>query len=161
MLVWLGLIILFAAIPFLYVVFFGAPYVPTFERDLKTIFKTVELSKKSLVIDLGSGDGRLLVIAAKKGYRVIGYEINPILWLISLIRLRKYADAKVRLASMWRADVSGADLVFTFLATKYMPRLEKKLQIEMKKDSYFASYVFKLPNIEIVHKTENTHFYKF
>ncbi len=146
---------------FCFVVFFGAPYLPTFKKDLERIFRIVKIPTKSLVIDLGSGDGKMLVIAAKKGYRVIGYEINPILWLISNLRLFKYPNAKVKLKSLWRADVSDADLVFTFLLTKYMPKLEKKLQSEMKANSYFASYVFELPNIEVTKKTNNTHFYRF
>ena len=144
-----------------FITFVGAPYVPTFERDLVKILKEINLPKKALVIDLGSGDGKLLVLAAKKNYHVIGYELNPILWLITKIRLRKYPHATVRLKSLWRADVKDADLVFTFMATKFMPKLEKKLVSEMKPDSYFASYVFALPNIEVTKKTKNTHFYKF
>ena len=154
-------VIAFLASLFCYVVFFGAPYVPTFKRDLEKIFSEVSLPKNALIIDLGSGDGKLLVLAAKKGYRVVGYEINPILWFITKLRLLKYPEANVRLKSMWQADVSQADLVFTFLATKFMPKLEKKLKKEMKPGSYFASYVFELPSLEVTKKTTNTHFYRF
>ncbi len=146
---------------FCYVVFFGAPYVPTFKRDLEKIFSEVSLPKDALIIDMGSGDGKLLVLAAKKGYRVIGYEINPILWLITKARLYKYPKANVKLKSMWHADVSQADLVFTFLATRFMPKLEDKLKKEMKPGSYFASYVFELPSLAVTKKTTNTHFYRF
>ena len=146
---------------FCYVVFFGAPYVPTFKRDLEKIFSEVSLPKDALIIDMGSGDGKLLVLAAKRGYRVIGYEINPILWLITKARLYKYPKAKVKLKSMWHADVSQADLVFTFLATRFMPKLEDKLKKEMKPGSYFASYVFELPSLAVTKKTTNTHFYRF
>ena len=139
----------------------GAPYVPTFERDLLNIFTEIKLPKDALVYDLGSGDGKLLVLAAKKGYRVVGYELNPVLWLITKVRLKKYPNATVKLSSMWRADITKADLVFTFLATKFMPKMERKLQREMKPGSYFASYVFALPNISVTRKTKNTHFYKF
>lgn len=151
----------FILILFCFVVFFGAPYVPTRNQDLKKVFSDIKLPKNALVIDLGSGDGRLLYMAAQKGYSVIGYEINPVLWLTSSYRLKKFPNASVRLKSMWRADVSNADLVFTFLATKYMSKLEDKLQKEMKPGSYFASYVFALPNIKINRKNKNTHFYRF
>lgn len=144
-----------------FITFVGAPYVPTFERDLLKIFKEIHLAKDSLIIDLGSGDGKLLVLAAQKGYRVIGYELNPILWLITKVRLRSYPNATVKLKSLWRADVTKADLVFTFLATRFMPKMERKLQKQMKPGSYFASYVFELPNIEVTKKTKNTHFYQF
>ena len=146
---------------FCFVVFFGAPYVPTRRQDLIRVFQEVSLPKDALVIDLGSGDGKMLQIAARKGYKTIGYEINPILWLQSSIRLRRYTRAKVKLKSFWYADVSEADLVFTFLATRYMPKLEDKLEREMKPGSYFASYVFALPNLRVSHKNKNTHFYRF
>ena len=146
---------------FCFVVFFGAPYVPTRRQDLIRVFQEVSLPKDALVIDLGSGDGKMLQIAARKGYKTIGYEINPILWLQSSIRLRRYPRAKVKLKSFWYADVSEADLVFTFLATRYMPKLEDKLEREMKPGSYFASYVFALPNLKVSHKNKNTHFYRF
>ncbi len=151
----------FILILFCFVVFFGAPYVPTRNQDLKKVFSDIKLPKNALVIDLGSGDGRLLYMAAQKGYSVIGYEINPVLWLTSSYHLRKFPNASVQLKSMWRADVSKADLVFTFLATKYMSKLEDKLQKEMKPGSYFASYVFALPNIKVNCKNKNTHFYRF
>ncbi len=146
---------------FCFVAFFGAPYVPTFSKDLHQIFSTIKLKKQAKVIDLGSGDGRMLLIAAKKGYHAIGYELNPILWAVSKWRLRKYPNAKVRLGNFWSADVKDADLVFCFLATKYMPRLEKKLSKEMKQGSYFVSYAFELPNTKVIKKTTNTHYYKF
>ena len=153
----LGLVLML----FCFVVFFGAPYVPTRRQDLSKIFTEVSLPRGASIIDLGSGDGKLLIMAARKGYQVTGYEINPILWMTTWFRLRKYNNAHVKLKSFWRADVSQADLVFTFLATKYMSKLEKKLQKEMKPGSYFASYVFTLPNIKVIHKNKNTHFYKF
>ena len=144
-----------------YSIFFGAPYVPTNTKFLKKIFNEVKLSKNDLVIDLGSGDGRMVLLAAQKGYRAVGYEINPYLWLISLYRLRRYPNAKVKFKSFWRADISSADLVFTFLLTKHMQKLEEKLSNEMKPGSYFASFVFELPNTQIIYKNKNTHFFKF
>lgn len=146
---------------FCFVVFVGAPFVPTFSKDLKKIFDDIKLPKNSLIVDLGSGDGRLLVIAAKKGFRAIGYEINPILFIITKIRLLKYNNANVYLKNFWYADISKADLVFSFLATRYMPKLENKLLKELKAGSYFVSYAFELPNIKLIKKSKSAHYYKF
>ncbi len=140
--------------------FSGAPYVPTFTRDLKDIFSEVKLPKGALVIDLGSGDGRLLVLASQRGYRAIGYEINPILWVISVWRLRKYPNSRVYLKSLWRADVAKADLVFTFLNKVYASKLEKKLLAEMKSGSYFSSFGFAYGNLELIKKHRANHIYK-
>lgn len=142
------------------VVFSGAPYVPTFTRDLEDIFKEIDLPNGAEVVDLGSGDGRLLLIAAKKGYTAVGYEINPILWAISLWRLRKYPNAHAYLKSLWRADVRKADLVFTFLNKIYAGKLEKKLLAEMKPGSYFSSFGFAYGNLELIKKHRANHIYK-
>ena len=151
----------FLVLVFCFAVFFGAPYVPTRQLDVEEIFYNLKLSSKTKFVDLGSGDGKLVLYAAKKGIYATGYEINPILWVISSYRLRKYKNAKIRYANMWRADISDADVVFVFLATKYMKKLEKKLDLEFKHRSTLVSYVFELPTKKPYLKTKNTHYYKF
>lgn len=156
--VWsLGLLVLV----FCFAVFFGAPYVPTRQLDVEEIFNNLKLSEKTKFVDLGSGDGKLVLHAAKKGINATGYEINPVLWVISSYRLRGYKNANIKYANMWRADISSADVVFVFLATKYMKRLERKLSAEMGKDAILVSYVFELPNKKQYRKTKNAFYYKF
>lgn len=143
-------------------VFRGAPYLPTFSRDIEEIIAKCGLKAGDTLIDLGCGDGRVLVIAAKQGIKAIGYEINPIMWLISLIRIWPYRKmAKVRLANMWRADVRNADVVFVFLLDRLMSEMEDKLSSEMSRGAMVASYVFKFPSRKTVWKTHNAYGYKF
>ena len=156
--VWsLGLLVLV----FCFAVFFGAPYVPTRQLDVEEIFSNLTISKKTKFVDLGSGDGKLVLYAAKKGISATGYEINPILWAISRYRLRGYKNAKIKFANMWNADISSADVVFVFLATKYMSNLERKLSAEMNQGSILVSYVFELPQKKQYRKTKNAFYYKF
>lgn len=157
---WLGLAAIIVLLPFLVVVFMGAPYVPTHQKNIKDIFDSIKLPKGALVVDLGSGDGRLLVLAAQKGYSTVGYELNPFLVLISKWRLRKYPSAKVYIKDFWQADVGEADLVFTFLATKFMDKLNKNIVSRMKKGSYFASYAFEIPDVQLLHKKNSINMYK-
>lgn len=159
----IGLYLLgFLILVFCFAVLFGAPYVPTRYNDMKAIFDKIKpTSKDSVFVDLGSGDGKLVLYAASQGYTAVGYEINPILWLVSTLRLRNYPNASIRYADMWSADVSKADLVFCFLASKYMQKLETKLSKEMKKGSILASYVFELPSKKLSSKHSNTYFYRF
>jgi len=158
--VWLAAAAILILVPFLFVVFVGAPFVPTHNKNLETIFSSIRLPKDALVVDLGSGDGRLLRLAAQKGYRAVGYELNPILVLISRYRLRNYPEATVHLQNFWEADVTQANLVFTFLATKYMKKLNKIIVPQMKKGSYFASYAFEVPDLELLHKKQSVNMYK-
>ena len=156
--VWsLGLLVLI----FCFAVFFGAPYVPTRQVDVEEIFNNLVISKKTRFVDLGSGDGKLVLFAAKKGINATGYEINPILWAISSYRLRNYKNANIKYSNMWSADISSADVVFVFLATKYMSKLERKLNAEMSQDSILVSYVFKLHQKKQYRKTNNAFYYKF
>ncbi len=143
-------------------VFRGAPYLPTFSRDIEEIINQCNLKAGDRLVDLGSGDGKVLVAAAKRGIHATGYEINPILWLISSVRLWPYREiASVRLASMWRADVVKADVVFIFLLDRLMSKMEKKLSAEMGHGSIVASYVFKFSSRKEIWKTRNAYGYKF
>ncbi|HMS92041.1 MAG TPA: hypothetical protein PJ993_01000 [Candidatus Saccharibacteria bacterium] len=153
----IGLLILV----FCFAVFFGAPYVPTRQLDIEAIFEDIKPMGVSSFVDLGSGDGKLVLHAAKLGYNATGYEINPILWVISSYRIRNYKNARIVFRNMWSADVSKADLVFCFLASKYMQKLETKLSKEMHKGSTLASYVFELPSKKKSFKHNNTFFYRF
>ena len=73
-----------------FVIPFGAPFLPTMKKDRETALDLLDLKPGQLFIDLGSGDGSLLMLAAQKGLRAEGYEINPFLWLYSWLRTRRY-----------------------------------------------------------------------
>lgn len=139
----------------------GAPYLPTFQTEIDRLFKDTRLPKGALVIDLGSGDGRLLKTAAKKGYRAVGYEINPVLWLLSSWRLRKLKSAKVRFRSLWKADLTEADMVFIFGITRIMPGLEAKLKSELRPGSVVACNTFELKKTKQISHIGTLHIYKF
>lgn len=132
------------------IVFVGAPYVPTKSRDLQKILKATGLKKGELIVDLGSGDGRLLIEAAKSGYRAVGYELNPFLELLTWWRLRHYrAQADVRMVDFWKTDLpTDTKAVFVFLAAPFMKRLEIVIENEAKRlghDLVLVSYGFELP----------------
>ena len=141
--------------------FVGAPYVPSHQRDIKKLFDELNLRKGSTVVDLGCGDGKVLVEASRHGLKAIGYELNPFLYLIAKFRLRKYPKAKVVFANYWAADVSRADLVFIFSAAPFMDRLYKKLKNEIKPGGMVASYAFSFEGIKIYKKIEPVNIYKF
>ncbi len=155
---WLVMVVLSG---FLYAVFFGAPYVPAFGRDLDRLLNISKVGEGSRFVDLGSGDGKVLLAAAKRGAQVTGYEINPILWLLSLWRLRAYrGQAKVYLRSMWRADIAQADVVFLYLHTKWMDKMERKLKADGTSGTRVVSYVFEFSGLKQTHKTHNAYVYE-
>lgn len=155
---WLVIVVLSG---FLYAVFFGAPYVPTFGRDLEELLDSSKVGKGTTFVDLGSGDGKVLLAAAKRGAHVIGYEINPLLWVLSWWRLRNYRKrATIHLRSMWRADISGVDVAFLYLHTKWMAKMERKLKAEGKSGMRVVSYIFEFAGLKQTHATSNAFVYE-
>ena len=70
--------------------FFGAPFLPTLDNRTKDALDLLDLKPGDHLLELGSGDGRLLREAAKRGIRSTGYELNPLLVAYSQIKLWRY-----------------------------------------------------------------------
>ena len=157
--IWILLILLFLS--FGVIVFAGAPYVPSRKVDIKKMFDELNLRKSSLVIDLGCGDGKVLVEASKHGLKAKGYELNPFLYAIAKFRLREFPESEVVLGNYWTADISKASLVFVFSAAPFMDRLYTKLKNELKKGGLIASYAFSFEGVKIFKKIEPINIYKF
>ncbi|MBL8159794.1 class I SAM-dependent methyltransferase [Candidatus Saccharibacteria bacterium] len=110
----------------------GAPYVPTKRQGMAQALKLLDLPKGSTIVDIGSGDGRVLRFAAEHGYRAVGIELNPVLWWCSrLLSLRHGQNVQVELGNLWRwqlpAETRG---VFIFSAEVFTERLAAWLQAE-------------------------------
>ncbi len=114
-------------ISFSFVIFFGAPYLPTLSLQIDTALDLIDLKPEDTLLELGCGDGRVLIAAAKRGINCIAYEINPILLVISWLRTRRYKKLiKLRWGNFWVVKWPEADAIFVFLLEKYMEKLDKK-----------------------------------
>src|SRR5690242_20918611 len=111
-----------------WVVFRGAPYVPTHRKQVEQALDMLDVPEGSTLVDLGSGDGVFLKAAAMRGYHVVGYELNPLLCLISYIRCWEYRDrVRVRVRDFWLTPLPrDTRAVFVFLAGPYLRRLEDR-----------------------------------
>lgn len=141
----------------------GAFYYPTTNKKVKTIFDNIEISPKDTVIDLGSGDGRLLIAAAKLGAKAIGYELNPILvhqsrLLIKNLKLSKFIEIKAK--NFWHADLSQATVICVYQFPKYVARLEKILK-KSKRPITVISNDYPFPNQKPYLVKNKIYFYKF
>lgn len=157
--VWIFISVLFVF--FALIVLVGAPFVPTKQKEVVQIYNSIKLRKGSLVVDLGCGDGRILLEAAKRGYKAIGYELNPLLVVIAKYRLRKYPNADCKIGDYWLADISRAKMVFIFSAQPYMKRLSQKLIKELKPGAQVVSFGFSLPSRKITKKVGAANIYRF
>jgi len=156
------LIITLLLLGFVVAGFMGAPWVPARKNDVELMLDDVKLKKNELFVELGCGDGRLISAAVKRGARAIGYEINPLLWLIAVLRnWRQFPMAKIKLGNFWAKDVSNADVVMAFLMPKFMKKLELKTNAEMKTGARLVSYIFKLPSKKQFKQGAHWTIYKF
>src|SRR3989344_7553923 len=129
-----------------FVLIFGAPYLPTHKQQVDLSLSLLKLKKGQLMYELGCGDGRLLNAAAKQGYKAVGYEMNPIMYVWALLNTQHHRNlVEVKFGNFWKADLSNADGVYVFLLDRFMERLDKKLSSELKSGVMLASYTFKIP----------------
>ena len=106
------------------------PWVPTPDELVDKMLKMADVSLEDLVIDLGSGDGRTVVAAARLGARAIGVELEPN--LVELSR-RKATEAGVAdrttfvTADLFEFDLSPATVITMFLLPDLNFKLRPKL----------------------------------
>ena len=129
---WLFWLFALIVVGFGFVVFFGAPYVPSKKRELDEAFERLyPLSKKDVLVDIGSGDGIVLRRAAGRGARAIGFELNPMLVGLSRFFSRGNKKIQTRLANFWFTPLPDeTTIVYVFAVSRDIRRLSRKIQRE-------------------------------
>ena len=167
-----------AAIPFLTPAIrtHALPYVPATTKQIENVFKAVksfgvsknltkiEPSKNNLVklIDLGSGDGRIVFDAAKRGYHATGVELNAMLILYSKFKtLTSWKNTPdlhkpvFKRANFWNINMGEYDLIVVFGVQGMMRDLASKLKEEIKPDCLIVSCRFPISSFKSVYKLED------
>ena len=129
------------------VVFFGPPYLPTLRNQTNTALDLLDLKPGQTLLELGSGDGRVMRAAAARGLNVIGIELNPLLVLTSILVTWRYrSKVRVHWGSYWQVKWPDADAVFTFMIARQMATLDQRIQTWHKKKLQLASFAFAIPS---------------
>ncbi|HUY53231.1 MAG TPA: hypothetical protein VMV24_01495 [Candidatus Dormibacteraeota bacterium] len=106
----LALILIFG-----FVILFGAPFLPTLIKQIDPIFELLDLQEGQTLIELGSGDGRILYEAGKRGLNAIGFELNPILVVYSMVKTWRYRKkVKIIWGNYWKEKWPETDGIFVF-----------------------------------------------
>lgn len=128
-------------------IFSMAPFVPTSKARVRQLIDFAQIKTGETVIDLGCGDGRLLVAAAKQGANCIGYEISWVPYLWAKFNSRKYSDIKIIRSNFMKVDLSKADIVFAYLLPKKSyDKLRIKLQTELVGNAKVVVEAFSFKN---------------
>lgn len=158
--------LLFAVLMFYLMLAFltGAPFVPSNYPARHAMLRLAKIRPGMTVIDLGSGSGTLLFLAASAGATAIGYEINPFLVLWTRIRARFHPYGRlvrVYWRDFWKVDTSPADVIFVYLLPWRMARLQQKLDRELHGSAIIISNSFVFPDWKQVNSDEPAHVYAF
>ncbi len=147
----------------------GAPFVPSNNCDVEETLAKANLKKGQIFLELGSGDGRVILHAVTKYHlKGIGVEISPLLlWYSRLVaKLKKINYIEFRQENIYKTDLSKADVIYMFLMPEMLVKLSDKLKKETKRGALIISHGFKLPGFEkyllnkIQRKVFSSYFYK-
>lgn len=135
---------------FLLTVLFGAPYVPSQRRDVSLSFDNLyAVGPGDTLVDIGSGDGVVLREAARRGARAIGYEINPILAVVSRLLSRQQLGVEVRAANYMRSDLPpDTTIVYLFGESYHIAQVSRWIAgqvTKLQRPIYVMSYGFTMP----------------
>lgn len=143
-LIFLGVALL--AVGALYVIvpaLYGVPSVSTRAERIRKALQMAGLQAGETLYDLGCGNGRVLVIAAREfGARAVGIEIGPVQCLVSRLNARLNGvgpRVRVMRADFYRADLREADVVFVYLTSAQIPRLQAGLERQLRAGTRVAA----------------------
>jgi SAM-dependent methyltransferase len=140
------LIIVIVAIFILVPGLLGAPWFPTKNNTVRKMLSMAEINPNDVVYDLGSGDGRIILMAAKEFHaRSIGIEVNPLWvfwtrWRICRLNLEDHMDVVWK--DFFREDLGDADVVTLYLSQLTNDSLQRKLEKELKPGARVISNTF-------------------
>ena len=137
-------------------------YVPTPQEVVEAMLDVAKVGANDLVYDLGCGDGRIVVTAAKKyGARGVGIDIDP-------VRIKEANEnvasngvgdkVEIRQADLFETDLSQANVVTLYLLSSLNLKLRPKLWKELKVGSRVVSHAFNMDDWEPVSRAHGSRF---
>ena len=158
----LFLVVSLVLVCFAGVLLVGAPYLPTLKPQVIAALRLADLKPGQTLLELGCGDGKVLLAAARQGNKAIGYELNPIVATVAWLRTRKYRHlVQVKCANFWKVDWPPADAIFVFLLPRFMQKLDVKVVSYNTGQIKLVSFAFKIPGKKIDQEIDNVYLYKY
>ncbi|CAL9693865.1 unnamed protein product [Knipowitschia caucasica] len=125
------------------------PYIPASTSQVRNVM-TLLKGRKGSIVDLGSGDGRIVLEAYRHGFTpAVGFELNP--WLVYLSRFKAWRTGhhekvSYRREDFWKVDLSKCKNITVFLAPSVLSLLQKKLLAELPHDALVIAGRFPFPD---------------
>ena len=135
-----------------------APYVPSPPQVIRQMLILAQLKPREVFFDLGAGDGRAVIMAAKDfGARAVGVELREDLVKKALSTVYETGlQDRVTIVNgdMFNVDLTSADVVFLYLTTSANEKVKAKLETELKSGVRVVSHDYEIVGWKPV-KVEN------
>uniref|UniRef100_UPI00358FA626 ATP synthase subunit C lysine N-methyltransferase-like n=1 Tax=Myxine glutinosa TaxID=7769 RepID=UPI00358FA626 len=123
------------------------PFVPATDKQLANVLSLLR-GRRGRLADIGSGDGRIVIAAAKHGFQATGFELNP--WLVWYSRFRAYhqgvqSRARFHKVDLWKVNFAEYDNIVIFGVPQMMKDLARKLEGELKSGTRVVACRFPFP----------------
>lgn len=137
----------------------AAPYIPSRRGEVDALIRLADIQPGQTVFDLGAGDGRLVIAAARAGAKAVGIEIFFIAWAFGVLRiwrLHLQGRAQMRLGDFFWADLHPADAVICYLLPRGMERLRQKLMTELRPGARIVVLGWPMPGWRVAGRIDQT-----
>ncbi len=139
--------------------------IPLPRDTIRKMLKLADVKKNDVVYDLGSGDGRALVIAAKEfRAKSVGIEKNKLLVWLSRWLIRKnnlQYKARIIRGDIFKENLRNADAILMYLSHKLTQKLKPKFEKELKKGTRIVSASHPIIGWKEDRKIKTGHFYSY
>jgi hypothetical protein len=144
---------------------FGAPWIPTPRNKARSMLELAEVSHKDIVYDFGSGDGRIIIMAACEfGAKSFGIEMDPLRVLWSRVAIRRSGLSKkveVLRENFFNSNIEDATVVTVYQGVGVNRKLKEKFVNELKPGTRVVSYRFRFQGWKPVKTNEETSSYLY
>ena len=110
-----------------------AIFFPSSKKMIKVVIDFADIKENDVFYDLGSGDGRILVEAAKKNIKVIGIEKNQLLNWLARRKTKSFKNIEIIQGDIFKQKINKASIIVAYLSQKITERLQEKIEREVKK----------------------------
>ncbi len=121
------------------------PYVPTPEPVVEKMLEVANVGPRDVVYDLGSGDGRIVILAARRGARAVGVDLDPQRVREARANARRAGvqdRVEFRQGDLFDVDLSRATVVTLYLLPGVNLKLKPKLLRELEPGTRIVSHSF-------------------
>jgi SAM-dependent methyltransferase len=132
------------------------PFVTTPNDVVSAMLDLAEVSEADTLYDLGSGDGRVLIAAGRRGAKAVGIEIDPALVRQSreAVRAAGLADrVSVRRGDIFREDLTPATVITLYLMPDVNARLRPQLD-RLRPGTRVVSHMYRIPGAKSAKRVE-------